>query len=357
MRRIFALLVALVLIFSLSGLAENMVVTNCDEWVSMRPTASTSSTRLQKVPKGATVTDCTVYGDFTFCTYNGKSGYVLTKYLRSESAAPSAEVIENMVVVNCDEWVSLRAAASTSSARVVKVPLGAEVTDCVAVGNFYLCSYNGYRGYILAEYLTTENWGYNTGKIEFISIPGTPSPSAVHTGGEPFYTGYGRKVYLSHEDTMNGETLTVSVCDDNDISVWCITTGTSYRTELTLCEAFIAGTTEKPLVIVNNAELGMTAYDLINGDVAWTLTEDQAPISAALRTAVTWDGTFIYIGYYTSKPVAVSADGTVLWVGEETKKYWPTQIAIEEGMICIEFEGEPNQGWVIYEPLSGKIIG
>ena len=60
----------------------------------------------------------------------------------------------NMVVVNCDEWVSLRAEPSKSSERLAKVPLGAVVADCLyPQDGFISCSYEGVRGYILEEYL------------------------------------------------------------------------------------------------------------------------------------------------------------------------------------------------------------
>ncbi|MBE5807543.1 MAG: SH3 domain-containing protein [Clostridiales bacterium] len=60
-----------------------------------------------------------------------------------------------MTVVNCDEWVSLRASPSTQSDRVTKVPLGASVQayDC-RDDRFYYCEYQGARGYILMEYLS-----------------------------------------------------------------------------------------------------------------------------------------------------------------------------------------------------------
>ena len=62
----------------------------------------------------------------------------------------------NMRVVNCKEFVSLRAKRSASSARLAKVPLGALVLaypDAGEEGGFLLCSYHDEYGYILAKYL------------------------------------------------------------------------------------------------------------------------------------------------------------------------------------------------------------
>ncbi|MBQ6373500.1 MAG: SH3 domain-containing protein [Clostridia bacterium] len=59
-----------------------------------------------------------------------------------------------MEVVNCDAWVSLRAAPDVSSARLAQVPLGELVEDCVRFNDaFYYVSYGGQTGFILGEYL------------------------------------------------------------------------------------------------------------------------------------------------------------------------------------------------------------
>lgn len=57
-------------------------------------------------------------------------------------------------VVHCDEWVSLRARPDTSSERLVKVPKWSVVDALIYDGYWYECYYEGYHGYILAQYLT-----------------------------------------------------------------------------------------------------------------------------------------------------------------------------------------------------------
>lgn len=57
-------------------------------------------------------------------------------------------------VVNCEEWVSLRAQPSTAAERLTQVPLGAEVEARVYDDAFAECIYRDLRGYILMEYLT-----------------------------------------------------------------------------------------------------------------------------------------------------------------------------------------------------------
>lgn len=59
-----------------------------------------------------------------------------------------------MWVVNCSDFVSLREYASTNSARLTTVPLGASVEATWYNYEFAECEYRGYTGYILLKYLS-----------------------------------------------------------------------------------------------------------------------------------------------------------------------------------------------------------
>ena len=64
------------------------------------------------------------------------------------------DYIGNMEVVNCNEWVSLRERPSTSAKRLVKVSLGAIVSNCERFSDAWIyAEYDGYAGYIQARYL------------------------------------------------------------------------------------------------------------------------------------------------------------------------------------------------------------
>lgn len=84
---LIAILIATVLIFP--ALCEenedtfcSMRVCNCNEWVSLRAEPDTKSERLLKVPLGNIVDNCAPAGDrFTYCEYDGQTGYILTEYL------------------------------------------------------------------------------------------------------------------------------------------------------------------------------------------------------------------------------------------------------------------------------------
>lgn len=79
---------------------------------------------------------------------------LLCMVLAAAPAMADGEYIGNMEVVNCNEWVSLREEPSTKSQRLVKVSLGAIVSNCRQVNDAWIyAEYDGYSGYILADYL------------------------------------------------------------------------------------------------------------------------------------------------------------------------------------------------------------
>lgn len=56
----------------------NAVIVNCLSYASLRALPDTGSTRLARVPLGATVTNCSIVDErFAYCEYGGLSGYIL----------------------------------------------------------------------------------------------------------------------------------------------------------------------------------------------------------------------------------------------------------------------------------------
>ena len=102
---------------------------------------------------------------------------LLCMALAAVPAMADDEYIGNMEVVNCNEWVSLRERPSTSARRLVKVSLGAIVSNCRQVNDEWIyAEYDGYSGYILAKYLQPSD-----GRLTFSAM------MVTITDGAPFY--------------------------------------------------------------------------------------------------------------------------------------------------------------------------
>ncbi len=111
---------------------------------------------------------------------------LLGMVLAAVPAMADSEYLGNMEVVNCNEWVSLREEPSTKSSRLVKVSLGAIVSNCRQVNDAWIyAEYDGYSGYILAEYLEPSD-GRLTFSAMMITITGEGAPLyATLDGTEP----------------------------------------------------------------------------------------------------------------------------------------------------------------------------
>lgn len=83
-------------------------------------------------------------------------GWISSKSSTFKAPKSDGEYLGTRYVVNCENWVSLRVRADTSSKRIAKVPKGAVVEAYAYNSTFTLCDYNGMRGYILNEYLGTK---------------------------------------------------------------------------------------------------------------------------------------------------------------------------------------------------------
>ena len=90
----------------------------------------------------------------------------------------SAEYVGNMEVINCNEWVSLRESPRTQAKQLLKVSLGAIVSNCRQVDDTWIyAEYDGYSGYILAKYLQPSD-----GRLTFSAMMTT-----IPEEGAPFY--------------------------------------------------------------------------------------------------------------------------------------------------------------------------
>ena len=159
MKKHISVILALILILSClapCALARGQylgyqTVVNCDNWVTLRRSASTSAASVAKVPLGATVEVYAYNSQFAECYYLGMHGYILTAYL----SGGDDDYMGEMYVVNCNEFVTLRKHPSTSAASVTKVAKGQKVDAYYYNSTFARCTYRGMEGYILLEYLSS----------------------------------------------------------------------------------------------------------------------------------------------------------------------------------------------------------
>ena len=66
-----------------SARLDDMQVTNCNEWVSLRSGPGSSMQQIAKVPLGTVLTDCyEAENGYIWVNYNGQGGYISAQYLK-----------------------------------------------------------------------------------------------------------------------------------------------------------------------------------------------------------------------------------------------------------------------------------
>ena len=107
MKRMLLVLLAIALCIPCGALAEGMLkIVNCQDWVSLRSAPNTQAKRLAQIPLGAYVTGEYDYdSDFSPCSYEGVSGYILNEYL--EKVALYAQV-GSFTVLGEREYIDAR---------------------------------------------------------------------------------------------------------------------------------------------------------------------------------------------------------------------------------------------------------
>ena len=314
-----------------------------------------------------------------------------------------AALAEEMAVVNCEEWVSLRAEPSTSAQRLAKVPLGALVENCIyASDGFVACEYQGAKGYILAEYLQPVSAGADGRDMtvvnceEWVSLRSQPAASADRLAKVPLgatvencvlssngfmqctyqgVSGYILADYLSASDigatgyklflevewngltftaergrAGEGEALRATCQDAAGTLVWQRELASQYMTELRLTDAFLGGTADQPVALLYVFDGGLFAVDLATGESLWTF--DAVDLGGSLTHAVGEDGTVYVGGYYGPDPVAISASGELLWEADSGRDtFWLYDMEItDEGVVCTydAIDGAPGSAEICY---------
>lgn len=267
--------------------------------------------------------------------------------------AEESETTFVMKVVNCNEWVSLRARPDKASDRLATVRLGEVVHNCQAVSDeFILCAYDGQMGYILSEYLAPVGDIGVFEKISYDEIAGMFEPVLNEEVN-------GLTILAQRDFVASSEILLLGAFDADKNPVWGWRVH-SLATELTILEAFIGGTAEKPLVMLNNAGSSLFALDPATGEMLWSLADADVNLGGSISYAIAEDGTMYIGGFYGPDPVAISADGEVLWQASAGSDdiFWLHQIEITDSGILATYDridNTENGGQVLYD-MEGNVV-
>lgn len=265
-----------------------------------------------------------------------------------------------MQVTKCEEWVSLREFPDVNSERLLKIPLGAYVYDCQWYSDeFVYGQYNGQYGYVLSEYLTLidavpDYHGY---------FNYTPLPYDTITKDGTEVINYSLKGYTILASRLYdiGEVMRVGCYVNGTEPIWGYVTSVDQVTEASATEAFLAGTSEDPGVVIYNSIKGLYLIDLETGEVQWNVTREELELSGSLCYAVDENGTMYLAGYYGIDILAVDMDGNILWRNnaEYDDIYWPYQISVlgdeivvdygsgtEDGHFVVAYDRDGNHRWL-----------
>lgn len=201
---------------TVTGTGTAGYVTNCNSWVTLRKSASSSSSSLAQVPKNAAITIYSTSGSYTYVDYNGTKGYISSTYVAVGSPSGSTGTVSGGnsstqtgsgtagYITNCSSWVSLRKTASSSGTRLAQVPKNAVITIYSTSGSYTYVDYNGTKGYISSTYVAT----------------GTPPASSGSSSTYTYATGTSADIWGSFsliEGTNIGTNYSGTKLYDNNI--------------------------------------------------------------------------------------------------------------------------------------------
>ncbi|MBQ3080522.1 MAG: hypothetical protein IJC48_11085 [Clostridia bacterium] len=270
--------------------------------------------------------------------------------------ASSAEYFDEMAVVNCEEWVSLREEPDTKSKRIEKVMLGDTITNCMRFDEeWYYAEYNGKGGYILSQYLVPVN---ATGDLiqepEYFRI-WPDSEDFGMNGTLVFSKTIGDVMIVAERIHDRAEILRTACFEADGVCRWGIETVSYALTELSNVHAFMAGTDMMPMVGIYNAEIGLTMVDAYSGITVWELPSTDINLGGSISAISDEWGNMYITGFYGPDPVCISADGSIRWRSavEDTEVYWPYDMALTEDMLFVRYDS--INAWIAFDLLTGEI--
>ena len=124
-------------------------VVNCNNSVNVRSGAGTNNGIIGTAPKSYVYQILGKNGSWYKIQYKADTvGYIHESYF----SKATSDTTKKATVANCDEWVNVRSAATTSSAKLGEAKLGATYTYLKTMNNYVMVIYNGRVGCIHKNY-------------------------------------------------------------------------------------------------------------------------------------------------------------------------------------------------------------
>ena len=160
-----------------------VTVVNCNTSVNVRSGAGTNYSKIGTAPKNQQYACLGVSSDGNWyqIQYTAtQKGYVHKDYIKLSSGTttnPSEPTGQTATIVNCNEWVNVRAGAGTNTKKLGTAPKGAKYAYLGTSGNWIKVQYTSSQvGYIYTRY---------------VDVSGTTGGTTGGTAGETAQTGYG----------------------------------------------------------------------------------------------------------------------------------------------------------------------
>ena len=124
-------------------------VVNCNNSVNVRSGAGTNNGIIGAAPKSYVYQILGKNGSWYKIQYKADTvGYIHESYF----SKATSDTTKKATVANCDEWVNVRSAATTSSAKLGQAKLGETFTYLKTMNNYVMVIYNGRVGCIHKNY-------------------------------------------------------------------------------------------------------------------------------------------------------------------------------------------------------------
>ena len=123
--------------------------------LNLRATNSTKGKILLTIPKNKAVTYVSKSGSWYKVKYNGKTGWVSSKYIKKVTSTTPKAASTTKTVYKTTAALNLRTTNSTKGKVLLTIPKNKAVTYVSKSGSWYKVKYNGKTGWVSSKYIKT----------------------------------------------------------------------------------------------------------------------------------------------------------------------------------------------------------